>query len=45
MAKSQLRSNREVKKPKQPQKPVVPTTPFGGTSSSAGLHTPEVKKK
>jgi len=28
MAKSQLRGNREAKKPKQPKKPSVPATPF-----------------
>ena len=28
MAKGQLRSNREKKKPKQPQKPVAPPSPF-----------------
>ncbi|CCF95694.1 hypothetical protein B7R78_0015315 [Ralstonia solanacearum] len=28
MAKSQLRGNREAKKPKQPKKPAVPATPF-----------------
>lgn len=29
MAKSQLRGNREAKKPKQPKKPVLPASPFG----------------
>jgi hypothetical protein len=28
MAKGQLRSNREKKKPKQDKKPVVPASPF-----------------
>jgi hypothetical protein len=30
MAKGQLRSNREAKKPKQPKKPAAPVTPTGG---------------
>lgn len=29
MAKSQLRGNREAKKPKQPKKPAVPASPIG----------------
>ncbi|WP_444635112.1 hypothetical protein [Cupriavidus oxalaticus] len=35
MAKSQLRSNREAKKPKQPKKASVPATPFGTVQSRA----------
>jgi hypothetical protein len=31
MAKGQLRSNREKKKPKQEKKPVVPASPFRTT--------------
>jgi hypothetical protein len=45
MAKSQLRGNREAKKPKQPQKPAVPAAPFGGTTSNAGSQSSEVRKK
>lgn len=33
MAKSQLRGNREAKKPKQPKKPFVPATPFSTVQS------------
>jgi hypothetical protein len=33
MAKSQLRGNREAKKPKQPKKPSAPTTPFSTVQS------------
>ncbi len=44
MAKSQLRGNREAKKPKQPQKPAAPTTPFGAVSG-AGTQASEVRKK
>lgn len=33
MAKSQLRGNREAKKPKQPKKPSVPATPFSTVQS------------
>ncbi|WER50499.1 hypothetical protein CupriaWKF_33715 [Cupriavidus sp. WKF15] len=33
MAKSQLRGNREAKKPKQPKKPSVPATPFSTDQS------------
>lgn len=31
MAKGQLRSNKEKKKPKQSKKPTGPTVPFGST--------------
>jgi len=33
MAKGQLRSNKEKKKPKQSKKPSGPPVPFGSTSS------------
>ncbi|WP_020204454.1 hypothetical protein [Cupriavidus sp. WS] len=36
MAKSQLRGNREAKKPKQPKKPAAPATPFGAVQSRVG---------
>ncbi|GJG98178.1 hypothetical protein [Cupriavidus pauculus] len=36
MAKSQLRGNREVKKPKQPKKPAIPAIPFGTVHSRIG---------
>ncbi|GAA0837326.1 hypothetical protein [Cupriavidus pauculus] len=36
MAKSQLRGNREAKKPKQPKKPVLPASPFGAVHSRVG---------
>jgi hypothetical protein len=36
MAKSQLRGNREAKKPKQPKKPSLPATPFGAVHSRVG---------
>ncbi len=45
MAKSQLRGNREAKKPKQPQKPTAPAAPFGGGSSSVGSQASDVRKK
>ncbi len=31
MAKGQLRSNKEAKKPKQPKKPAGPALPYGAT--------------
>jgi len=38
MAKGQMRSNREQKKPKQDKnKPVVPAVPFGGGQGGASL--------
>jgi hypothetical protein len=36
MAKSQLRGNREAKKPKQPKKPSAPAAPFAGVPSRVG---------
>ncbi|MGO4329099.1 hypothetical protein AB4Z48_18770 [Cupriavidus sp. 2TAF22] len=36
MAKSQLRGNREAKKPKQPKKPAAPASPFGTVQSRVG---------
>jgi hypothetical protein len=43
MAKGQLKSNREAKKPKQVKKPVAPATPFGSAASKTG--TPDTRKK
>lgn len=36
MARSQLRGNREAKKPRQPKKPSVPATPFRTVQSRVG---------
>ncbi|WP_354673945.1 hypothetical protein [Cupriavidus alkaliphilus] len=44
MAKSQLRGNREAKKPKQPKKPSAPITPFS-TVQSRVRNDGLVKKK
>ncbi|CAH0447558.1 MULTISPECIES: hypothetical protein [Ralstonia solanacearum species complex] len=44
MAKSQLRSNREVKKPKQPKKPLVPAAPFSTVQSRASSENAGKKK-
>lgn len=44
MAKSQLRGNREVKKPKQPKKPAVPATPFSTVQSRVGTEGAAKKK-
>lgn len=44
MAKSQLRGNREAKKPKQPKKPSVPATPFSTVQSRIGNDGPAKKK-
>ncbi|WP_354685456.1 hypothetical protein [Cupriavidus necator] len=44
MAKSQLRGNREAKKPKQPKKPSVPASPFSTVQSRVG-HDDSKKKK
>jgi hypothetical protein len=35
MAKGQLRSNKEKKKPKQSKKPTAPTAPFGSSQNKA----------
>jgi len=35
MAKGQLRSNKEKKKPKQSKKPTGPAAPFGSTQTKA----------
>ena len=43
MAKSQLRGNKEAKKPKQPKKPAAPASPFG-VSQARGA-TPAAAKK
>ena len=45
MAKGQLRSNREAKKPKQPKKPVVPASAFATTVPRGGSQKSEAKKK
>jgi len=45
MAKSQLRGNREVKKPKQPKKVAVPAAPFGSVQSRVTNEGAEKKKK
>lgn len=45
MAKGQLRSNREVKKPKQVKKPVAPVSSFTGTPGKSGSAAPNGKKK
>ncbi len=44
MAKSQLRGNRESKKPKQPPKPTLPS-PLGGTAARNSAPQHEIKKK
>jgi hypothetical protein len=44
MAKGQLRSNREQKKPKQDKKPAAPASPFG-TAPQKSMQTPDSKKK
>lgn len=44
MAKSQLRGNREVKKPKQPKKPAVPAAPFSTVQSRVGNEGAAKKK-
>ncbi|WP_296224660.1 hypothetical protein [Ralstonia sp. UBA689] len=44
MAKSQLRSNREAKKPKQQKKPAVPATPFNTVQSRVGNEGAAKKK-
>ena len=44
MAKGQVRSNREQKKPKKDKtKPVAPAAPFGGAQGKSSIPTP-VKK-
>lgn len=44
MAKGQMRSNREQKKPKQDKtKPAAPAQPFGGTQGKSSIPTP-IKK-
>ncbi|MBI5040129.1 MAG: hypothetical protein HZB57_02665 [Gammaproteobacteria bacterium] len=45
MAKGQLRSNREAKKPKQPKKPVVPASTFAVTMAKDSSHRSDHKKK
>lgn len=45
MAKGQLRSNREAKKPKQPKKPVALVTAFAITPSRGATQTSAAKKK
>jgi hypothetical protein len=44
MAKGQMRSNREQKKPKKDKtKPAVPALPFGGAKGDSSIPTP-IKK-
>jgi len=44
MAKGQMRSNRELKKPKKDKtKPAVPVLPFGGAQGNSSIPTP-IKK-
>lgn len=45
MAKGQLRSNREAKKPKQPKKPVAPVTAFAITPPRGATQSSTAKKK
>ncbi len=45
MAKSQLRGNREAKKPKQPKKPSVPASPFSTVQSRVGNDDVAKKRK
>ncbi len=45
MAKGQLRSNREVKKPKQAKKTAPASTPFGSTPIKVAPHIAEAQKK
>jgi hypothetical protein len=44
VAKGQVRSNREAKKPKQDKKPSTPVSPFSGTAARAGAQA-DAKKK
>jgi hypothetical protein len=44
MAKGQVRSNREAKKPKQDKKPSTPVTPFNSTTTRAATQA-DAKKK
>jgi hypothetical protein len=44
MAKGQMRSNREQKKPKKDKtKPAAPAVPFGGAQGNSSIPTP-IKK-
>lgn len=45
MAKGQLRSNREAKKPKQPKKPVAPASAFVITPPQGAARKSDTKKK
>ena len=45
MAKGQLRSNREAKKPKQPKKPAVPASTFATTVPRGGPQSSDAKRK
>lgn len=45
MAKSQLRSNREAKKPKQPKKPAPVWSPSGSAPSNARSNAAQAQKK
>jgi hypothetical protein len=45
MAKGQLRSNREAKKPKQQKKTAPASTPFGATPIKVAPHVVDTQKK
>jgi hypothetical protein len=44
MAKGQVRSNKEVKKPKQDKKPSAPIASFGSAAAQANAQMNEAKK-
>ncbi|MES2353696.1 MAG: hypothetical protein V4568_04680 [Pseudomonadota bacterium] len=44
MAKGQVRSNREQKKPKQEKKPTAPASPFGSVAGKTGSGASDKKK-
>ncbi len=44
MAKSQLRGNREAKKPKQPKKPAAPASPFHAMQGTGNVRSDGKKK-
>jgi len=44
MAKGQLRSNREQKKPKQSKTPTAPASPFGNASGKNSTGASDKKK-
>lgn len=45
MAKGQLRSNREAKKPKQPRKPVAPAATFSESMSKSASRAHDGRKR